>query len=47
MVRASLFNSYKDEDALRMLNEPTKPVHSYNPLVQIGESSGHLEETRV
>jgi hypothetical protein len=46
MVRASLFNSYKDDDALRMLNEPAKPVHSYNPLVQIQESN-QLEETRA
>jgi hopanoid biosynthesis associated radical SAM protein HpnH len=46
MVRASLFNSYKDDDALRMLNEPVKPVHSYNPLVQIQESS-QFEETRA
>ncbi|HKF22986.1 MAG TPA: adenosyl-hopene transferase HpnH [Candidatus Angelobacter sp.] len=47
MVRASLFNNrYKDDDALRMLNEPVKPVHSYNPLVQIQESS-QLEETRA
>src|SRR5499433_176036 len=46
MVRASLFSSYKDEDALRMLNEPTQPVHSYNPLVQIQEGA-RLEETRV
>ncbi|HMF92585.1 MAG TPA: adenosyl-hopene transferase HpnH [Candidatus Angelobacter sp.] len=46
MVRASLFNSYKDDDALRMLNEPTKPVHSYNPLVQI-EESARFEETRA
>jgi hopanoid biosynthesis associated radical SAM protein HpnH len=46
MVRASLFSSYKDDDALRMLNEPTQPVHSYNPLIQIKEGS-QLEETRV
>jgi hopanoid biosynthesis associated radical SAM protein HpnH len=46
MVRASLFNSYKDDDALRMLNEPVKPVHSYNPLIQIQESK-QLEETRA
>jgi hopanoid biosynthesis associated radical SAM protein HpnH len=46
MVRAQ-FSSYKDEDALRMLNEPARPVHSYNPLVQIQENSGHLEETRA
>ena len=48
LARIFLFSpSYKDEDALRMLNEPVRPVHSYNPLVQIQENSGHLEETRA
>jgi hopanoid biosynthesis associated radical SAM protein HpnH len=48
MVRASLFNKgYKDEGALRLLDEPARPVHSYNPLVQIAANAGHLEETRV
>jgi hopanoid biosynthesis associated radical SAM protein HpnH len=47
MVRAVFFHTYKDEDALRMLNEPSRPVHSYNPLVQITENSSQLEETRA
>jgi len=47
MARASLFSSYKDEHALRLLNEPVRPVHSYNPLVQIDESSSQLEESRA
>ncbi|HEY6306098.1 MAG TPA: adenosyl-hopene transferase HpnH [Candidatus Angelobacter sp.] len=48
LARIFLFNpTYKDEDALRMLNEPSSPVHSYNPLVQITQDSGHLEETRA
>src|SRR6202171_2438392 len=48
MVKASVFSgSYKDEEALQMLNETTRPVHSYNPLVQIAEPSAHLEETTV
>jgi len=46
MVKATLFSSYKDEDALRLLNEPTRPVHSYNPLVQIAEAPAQ-EEARV
>src|SRR5215510_859353 len=46
-ARASLFTRYKDEDALRLLNEPVRPVHSYNPLVQIEETSTQLEETRA
>jgi hopanoid biosynthesis associated radical SAM protein HpnH len=47
MVRAQLSTSYKDEGALRMLDEPARPVHSYDPLVQIAQDSGHLEETRA
>jgi len=35
MSKASLFKSYPDEDAKALLNEEYKPVHSYNPLVQI------------
>ncbi len=46
-ARATLFSSYKDEGALRLLDEPVRPVHSFNPLVQIEESSGQLEETRA
>ena len=46
-ARASLFHSYKDEGALRLLDEPVRPVHSYNPLVQIEPSPGELEETRA
>jgi hypothetical protein len=38
MAKAFLFTTYKDKDALALLNEPTKPVHSYNPLVQIKET---------
>src|SRR2546423_2457123 len=34
-VRATFATSYKDHDALEMLNEPVRPVHSYNPLVNI------------
>jgi hopanoid biosynthesis associated radical SAM protein HpnH len=46
-VRATMFTSHHDDDAARMLNEPVKPVHSYNPLVQITENSSELEETRA
>ena len=46
-VRATLFSSYKDEGALKLLNEPARPAHGYDPLVQISESASHLEETRV
>jgi hopanoid biosynthesis associated radical SAM protein HpnH len=47
-IRATLFTAHRDEQALQLLNEPVRPVHSYNPLVQIQESSaGELEETRA
>jgi hypothetical protein len=47
-ARATLFaKNNEDEEALLMLNEPVKPVHSYNPLVQIDANSNKLEETRV
>jgi hypothetical protein len=35
MAKAYVFNRYPDREALEMLAEPPKPVHSYNPLVQI------------
>jgi hopanoid biosynthesis associated radical SAM protein HpnH len=49
-VRSMLFNKHQDAEALNMLNEHTRPVHSYNPLVRIetaaGESaSKELEES--
>jgi hopanoid biosynthesis associated radical SAM protein HpnH len=46
-VRASLSTTYSDPNALAMLNEPVKPVHSYNPLVQIETSKGQLEENHA
>jgi hopanoid biosynthesis associated radical SAM protein HpnH len=35
MAKAYVFKQYPDREALDMLNEAPKPVHSYNPLVQI------------
>jgi len=46
-AKATLFTTNEDDEALRMLSEPAKPVHSYNPLVQIDPSSNKLEETRA
>jgi hopanoid biosynthesis associated radical SAM protein HpnH len=56
-VRATLSSSYKDEGALKLLNEPARSGHGHNPLVQIGASAdqesanqgsaGQLEETSV
>ena len=44
-VKATLFTGYKDEGALRLLEEPAAPVHS--PLVQINSATESLEETRA
>jgi hopanoid biosynthesis associated radical SAM protein HpnH len=44
-AKATLFTSHKDEHALKLLNEYVRPVHSYNPLVQIEETSSQFEET--
>jgi hypothetical protein len=35
MARSFFFTTYSDKDAIALLNEPVKPVHSFNPLVQI------------
>jgi len=46
-VKGTLFSSYKDEAALRLLDEPQAPAH---PLVQIApttESAESLQETRA
>jgi hopanoid biosynthesis associated radical SAM protein HpnH len=46
-AKATLFTKNEDDEACRMLNEPVRPVHSYNPLVQIETPSNNLEETRA
>ena len=46
-AKATLFTANEDDEALRMLNEPVKPVHSYNPLVQIDRNPSKFEETRA
>jgi hopanoid biosynthesis associated radical SAM protein HpnH len=46
-AKATLFTKNEDDEAYRMLNEPVRPVHSYNPLVQIESPSSNLEETRA
>ncbi|HTD24266.1 MAG TPA: adenosyl-hopene transferase HpnH [Terriglobales bacterium] len=46
-VKATLFQSYKDDDARQLLNETARPVHAYNPLVQIEKTETELEETRA
>ncbi len=37
-VRATFSTKYKDDEAMAMLNEEIRPVHTYNPLVQIGDA---------
>jgi hypothetical protein len=44
-AKARIFGKYEDPSALRLLDEPVRPVHSFNPLVQI--DANEAEETRV
>jgi hypothetical protein len=44
-VKATFFHTYPDAGALKLLEEPVRPVHSYNPLVQIENNS--QQEIRV
>jgi len=47
-AKSAFAGEYEDSDALAMLNEATKPVHAYNPLVQINSGGkSQLEETRA
>ena len=46
-AKATLFTNNEDDEALGMLSEPVKPVHSYNPLVEIDRNPTKLEETRA
>ena len=46
-ARATFSGRHKDPDALALLNEPAKPVHAYNPLIQIAKDKSQLEETRA
>ena len=46
-AKATLFTKNEDHEALGMLSEPVKPVHSYNPLVEIDRNPTKLEETRA
>ena len=46
-IKATLSGNYADRDAMDLLNEPVKPVHSYNPLIQIDTGKSQLEETRA
>ena len=46
-ARAIFSSKYEDDAAREMLNEPVRPVHSYNPLVEIQPASQPMEETRA
>ena len=46
-IKSELSTRYTDADALEMLNEPVKPVHAFNPLVQIEAGKSQMEETRA
>ena len=46
-IKAALSTTHPDDAALAMLSEPVKPVHSYNPLIQIDTAKGQFEETRA
>ncbi len=37
-VKATFSSKYEDDEAAAMLQEHTRPVHAYNPLVQIGDA---------
>jgi hypothetical protein len=44
-VKARVFGKYEDLSALRLLEEPARPVNGFHPLVQIETPVG--EETRA
>jgi hopanoid biosynthesis associated radical SAM protein HpnH len=46
-IRATLFARYANDGALRRLNEPVRPVHAFNPLVQIESMGAELQETEA
>jgi len=46
-AKAAFSGSYADADALQMLNEPVRPVHSFKPLVQIETGKTEMEESRA
>jgi len=46
-ARATIFSRYADQNALEQLKEPVRPVHTYNPLVQIESSATELQEAEA
>jgi len=46
-IRATVFTEYKDPGALKLLDEPSRPVHAHNPLVNIKSGAAQMEETNA
>jgi hopanoid biosynthesis associated radical SAM protein HpnH len=46
-MKATFTTDYADADAMEMLKEPVKPVHAFNPLVQINTTKNQMEESRA
>ena len=46
-AKAAFSSRYEDPDALALLNEPVKPVHAHNPLVQIDSASNEMQGTHA
>jgi hopanoid biosynthesis associated radical SAM protein HpnH len=46
-VRATFSSTYQDNEAAAMLHKEVRPVHSYNPLVQIAADSSRLEQNHA
>jgi hopanoid biosynthesis associated radical SAM protein HpnH len=46
-AKAAFSTTYRDAEAFLMLDEPAKPVHSYNPLIQIQENSASAARARM
>jgi hypothetical protein len=46
-VKGTLFSKYPDRAALRMLDEPVKPVHAPAGLVQLRVKTGTPEEVEA
>jgi len=46
-VKATFFNRYADAEALRMLDEPVKPIRPPAGLVQLSVGNGAAEEVEA
>ena len=46
-TKSTFKTTYADADAMELLKEPVKPMHAFNPLVQIHPSKNQMEETRA